>query len=88
MGSEAEQQPRQKLFKIRNTVFPFRGKISKYYCCSFMKSIMCVDRVLFLKHLIAFEAVDKILGQVLYLERLLREGWFWLTEGHSDTTIG
>lgn len=31
---------------------------------------MCVDRVLFLKHLIGFEAVDKIHGQVLYWKGL------------------
>lgn len=86
MGSGAKQQSRQSLLKIRNTVFPFRGKITKYYCCSFMKSIMCVDRVLFLKHLIGFQAVDKIRSQVLYLERLLGERWLWLTEGHSDIT--
>lgn len=79
MGSEAEQQPRQKLFKIRNTLFPFRGKISKYYSCSFMKSIMCVDRVLILKHLIGFEAVDKVLG----LKCCIWKG-FWVKDGSSS----
>lgn len=39
---------------------------------------MCVDRVLFLKHLIGFEAVDKILGQVLCWKG------FWVKDGSGS----
>lgn len=44
---------------------------------------MCVDRVLFLKHLIGFEAVDKILGQV---DKCLVKYWkgFWVKDGSGS----
>lgn len=44
-----------------------------------MKSIMCVDRVLILKHLIGFEAVDKVLG----LKCCIWKG-FWVKDGSSS----
>lgn len=39
---------------------------------------MSVDRVLVLKHVICFEAVDKILGQVLYWKN------FWVKDGSGS----
>lgn len=41
---------------------------------------MCVDRVLFffLKHVIGFEVVDKILGQVLHWKD------FWVKDGSGS----
>lgn len=39
---------------------------------------MCVDRVIFLKHLIGFEAVGKILRQVLYWKG------FWVKDGSGS----
>lgn len=39
---------------------------------------MSVDRVLFLKHVIGFEAVDKILDQVLFWKG------FWVKDGSGS----
>lgn len=67
MGREAKQQPRRKLVKITNTGTLFREKISKYYCFSFYKRVLCV-----LTEGLNFEVADKILGQVPF-----RKG-FWV----------